>query len=555
MAPHAFDSYMEMAPPPPATNGEDTEMMQEDTETTMETGRSQERTQVCVVGAGPAGLMLACLLARFGIEAKILDERPDQTACGRADGIQPKTIETMRMMGVGTDLMRIGKKIYDICIWGGTSTTPLRRIGRETHYPDEFVDLLEPYILISHQGMIEKAFLDDLEKRGKTVSRCNQFLYCTIQDDREDEKVLVQSRVTTSGQEKWLQADYVVGCDGAHSIVRDMIMESPRTSGNSVWGVLDGEIETDFPDIYSKCVMFSEEHGSILIIPREKNMTRFYIEMKETSSTKNLGEDFVMQRASNIFKPYTLKWKSVEWFGRYQVSQRVAPRFADPHHRIFIAGDASHTHSPKAAQGMNTSVHDTWNLGWKLNLAARGLAKPLLLQSYEEERQKIGKDLIEFDYEHANQIAGGDAAALAENFRRNIGFISGVGAEYSASIVNQTPSLVSGAARPGCNLPPAKVTRYIDANPVDVQLDIPVLGQFRVYLFAPILTSARVKHFMASFSEGVLSPTSFMSRITGAAQKSYEEKPRFSGPDDVWICPHRFTKLSELFTYSLISKS
>lgn len=549
MAPHAYDSDMEMAPPP-TTNGEDT-VMQEDAAETM---GEPDRTQVCVVGAGPAGLMLACLLARFGIDATVLDERESQTPCGRADGIQPKTIETMRMMGVGDELMRIGKKIYDICIWGGTSTTPLRRIGRETHYPDEFVDLLEPYILVSHQGMIEKAFVDDLEKRGKSVSRCNQFTHCKVQDDKDEQRVLVQTKLTTTGQDRLLEADYVVGCDGAHSTVRNMIMEAPRASGSSVWGVLDGEIDTDFPDIYSKSVIFSEEQGSILIIPREKNMTRFYIEMKETSSTKNLGEEFVMQRASNIFKPYTLKWKSVEWFGRYQVSQRVAPRFADQHQRIFIAGDASHTHSPKAAQGMNTSVHDTWNLGWKLNLAIRGLAQPMLLKTYEEERQKIGKDLIEFDYEHANQIAGGDAAALAENFRRNIGFISGVGAEYSASIINQTPSLVSGAARPGCNLPPAKVTRYIDANPVDLQLDIPVLGQFRVYLFAPILTLPRVRRFMSQFSEGVLSPSSFMSRISNAAGKSYEKSPRFAGPDDVCVCPDRYTKISQLFTYSMISK-
>ena len=94
--------------------------------------------------------------------------------------------------------------------------------------------------------------------------------------------------------------------------------------------------------------------------------------------------------------------------------------------------------------------------------------------------------MVNFDYEHANQIAGGDAIALAENFRTNVRFISGIGAEYGENAINRpgigNNHFVMGDAKPGCLLPPAKVTRYIDSNPVDIQLDIPMLGQFRIYL-------------------------------------------------------------------------
>ncbi|KAH6654051.1 FAD binding domain-containing protein [Truncatella angustata] len=511
-----------------------------------------EQCDVCIVGAGPSGLMLATTLTRFGLNPIILDERLDQTAVGRADGIQPKTIETFRMLGICDELLRLGIKIYDICMWRGSSSQQLERMGREVHYPDSIVDLLEPYILIGHQGMIEKAFLDDLHKRGVEVRRSHHFTKCHVRD-QSTYPVQVHSKFNITQEEKIIEAEFVVGCDGAHSSVRKMIFESPRNSGSSVWGVLDGELNTDFPDIWSKTVIFSEEHGSILIIPRERNMTRFYIEMKESASAKDLGQDYVMQRAKDIFSPYHVEWKSVEWFGKYQVAQKVAEKFSDPTMRIFIGGDASHSHSPKAAQGMNTSVHDTWNLGWKLNLAVRGFAKPVLLQTYEQERQKIGQDLIDFDYEHANQIAGGDAAAIAENFQKNIRFISGVGAEYATNVINKQAVYIRGEARPGCNLPPAKATRYYDANPVDLQLDIPVLGQFRIYTILGDVKSTQAKSFLNSLSDSILDPTSLVSRLSAAATQSYSKTPRKSSPEEVYTRPERYTALSEFFTYSLIT--
>lgn len=212
---------------------------------------------------------------------------------------------------------------------------------------------------------------------------------------------------------------------------------------------------------------------------------------------------------------------------------------------------------------MNTSMHDSWNLGWKLNLAMRGLAKNnILLATYELERKKIAHDLINFDYEHANSIAGGDAQALAENFRTNIGFISGVGAEYGENILNvpdfepcfqglQNGHKPKGDARPGRNLPPAKVTRYIDDNPVDIQLDIPILGQFRVFILGDIVNASL---FLQTFSDLVLSPSSIVSQLSAAANESYKQKPRPSRDKDAYYRPERYIPWSNLFTFGLISE-
>lgn len=348
--------------------------------------------------------------------------------------------------------------------------------------------------------------------------------------------------------------------DGAHSKVRKSVpdIQATGSSQQAMWGVLDGEIITNFPDIWSKTLVYSQEYGSILVIPRERNMTRFYIELKAHGKPDPgmPGQEFVMQRAKKIMAPFTLDWKYIEWFGRYKVGQRVASSFSDSHSRVFLAGDASHTHSPKSAQGMNTSMHDSWNLAWKLNLSARGLARKNLLESYGQERRKIALDLVNFDYEHANQIAGGDAVALAENFRKNMRFISGIGAEYSENVLNHASAeavpYMMGGAKPGCLLPPAKVTRYNDSNPVDIQLDIPMLGQFRIYIL--VWDVHQAGPFLETFCRAIARTSSFVSQLSAAASASYAAQPRPAAPEDIYLRPERYTAVSHLFTFALISK-
>ncbi|KAH7239526.1 FAD binding domain-containing protein [Fusarium tricinctum] len=515
----------------------------------------EDAYDVCVVGAGPSGLMLSVILAKLGLSIKVADARPYQTTVGRADGIQPKTIETLQMLRIGDDLLHQGVKVHDICMWRGSASEGLRRTGRTEHYPSSVVDVAHPYILLCHQGMMEATFINDLRKSGVEVTRSHEFRGAMAKSDSP----VLQIRCDQNGDSDktaTILAKYLVGCDGARSSVRDAIpgAESQGTPHNSVWGVLDGELDTDFPDIWSKTVIFSEEHGSVLIIPRERNMTRLYIETKSSTTSKGLGQEFVMEQARLILAPYRVDWTSIEWFGNYQVSQRFATRFLDSSQRIFIAGDASHTHSPKAAQGMNTSVHDSWNLGWKLNLAARGFAKgKILLQTYEQERKKIAQDLINFDFEHANEIAAGDSNRLAENFRKNTAFISGVGVEYGTNELNHPVDTPGGDAKPGCNLPQATVTRYIDACPVNVQTDVPILGQFRLYVVAPNVLGPQENAFFKAFDEAVSSPNSFVSKLGKSAEASYQQKPRAKRADDEYVRPERYTTVNQLVTFALLT--
>lgn len=418
------------------------------------------------------------------------------------------------------------------------------------------MDVLDPYILLCHQGMVEGTFLKAMKERGVEVHRNVSF-----KDYQPAKNGLLDIKVQTNGYEKTFQSRFLVGCDGAHSKVRKAIPGAipEGSSSESVWGVLDGQVATNFPDIWSKTIVVHPQHGAVLIIPRERAMTRFYIELKADTNTgapvpADIGAEAVMDIARRICAPYKLDWESVEWFGRYQIGQRVANKFMDDEKKVFIAGDASHTHSPKAAQGMNTSVHDSWNLGWKLNLEIRGLAKPTLLESYQSERKKIGHDLINFDYEHANQIAAGDSEALSENFRTNIRFIAGIGVEYSENVLNSGYESSKGALKPGNILPPTRAIRYIDHNPVDVQLDIPILGQFRIYVVANSITGTTEKAFLESLSSQITNSSSLISRLSKSARKSYAQKPRLTGSEDIFFRHERYTPISDLFTFALISE-
>jgi len=196
-------------------------------------------------------------------------------------------------------------------------------------------------------------------------------------------------------------------------------------------------------------------------------------------------------------------------------------------------------------------MHDAFNLSWKLNLAIRGLAAPSLLSTYQEERRKIAQDLINFDFEHANAFAAGDPEALARNFADNISFISGVGVKYHQNVLNIPDKSPQGRLRAGERVPPAKVTRYIDANPVEIELDIPILGQFRVYFFVPNVHTAST--FLKTVCQHVYSAKSVLGRASAAAAISYATLKTNSVKSDEFIQPQRYTTASNIFTYATVT--
>ena len=209
--------------------------------------------------------------------------------------------------------------------------------------------------------------------------------------------------------------------------------------------------------------------------------------------------------ANRILHPYTIEVKDVGWWSVYEIGQRLCDRFDDvptskaatrlP--RVFIAGDACHTHSAKAGQGMNVSMADAWNLGWKLGSVIRGTARPELLRTYSEERRAVAKQLIDFDREFSRLFSAratgshrdGDGADTAEFQRYFVAqgrFTAGVATQYALSLIT-APATFQHLAEGfpiGMRFHSARVVKLADAKPVHLGHVARADGAWRVYIFA-----------------------------------------------------------------------
>jgi phenol 2-monooxygenase len=227
-------------------------------------------------------------------------------------------------------------------------------------------------------------------------------------------------------------------------------------AANHAWGVMDALAVTDFPDIRLKAAIQSASKGNLLIIPREGGyLVRFYVDLGEVrpenrDAIKLTTVERIIQTAQGILHPYSLDVKEVAWFSVYEVGQRLTSRFDDAiatdatsrEPRVFIAGDACHTHSAKAGQGMNVSMQDGFNLGWKLAAVLQGRSHASLLRSYSDERQPVAQELIDFDKEWSAMMAappkdparpeagGVDPAELQAYFVRAGRYTAGVATRY-----------------------------------------------------------------------------------------------------------------------------
>lgn len=148
-----------------------------------------------------------------------------------------------------------------------------------------------------------------------------------------------------------------------------------------------------------------------MVIPRENRLVRLYIQLTQVSAgggrldRARITHEMIFHSAQRILQPYELAYEHCDWWTAYQIGQRVGERFSRCE-RVFLAGDAVHTHSPKAGQGMNTSMQDTYNLGWKVGLVCKKVAKRHVLSTYEFERQLIAKQLIAFDHQFSRLFSG-----------------------------------------------------------------------------------------------------------------------------------------------------
>lgn len=500
---------------------------------------------IVIVGAGPVGLMLSTCLARWGYRIKHIDNRPEPTVTGRADGIQPRSLDLLRNMGLKPAIMaHEPARVFEVAFWDPPKTGHgIVRTGTWASCPS-FIDARYPFTTLLHQGHIERVFIADLEDHGVRVQRPWTIKGFRSDPDADAEyPVQVDLQHVEGTTKETIRSKYLFSGEGARSFVRAELNIGLKHKDpiSHVWGVMDGVVKTDFPDIKMKCTIHSE-HGSIMVIPREDNMVRLYIQIASStdadfSPRKTATEAEVQTSAKKILAPYYIEWERVEWFSVYPIGQGIADRYTLDQ-RVFLGGDACHTHSPKAGQGMNTAFLDAQNLAWKIHAVEGGFAKRDLLKTYEPERRRVAERLLDFDNRYAKLFsqrppAASEVEAASENhgtaeeehendfiktFKEACEFTSGYGVYYEDNELNWTTrrQAVSPAINPkgakvaaGRLFKNSNVTRVEDANVVHLEQEVPLNGSFRIFVFGGNPTKTRKA--LRDLNSGLKSKRSFFS--------------------------------------------
>lgn len=469
-----------------------------------------DKMDVLIVGTGPAAVVVMAQLSRFpSINVRAIEQRPERLSVGQADGIQARSVETFQAFGFATEVVDEAYRNVEMCFWKPDQDDPTR-IVRVSRAPDDPRGISEfPHIYVN-QARILDYFIRDAERSpGRVVPDYGiEFLDCQITPG-EDYPVRVQVRYTAgprAGEEREVQAKYLVGGDGARSRVRHAL--GHRLHGDAsmhAWGVMDVLANTDFPDIQVKCAIQSHDAGNILLIPREGGyLVRVYVDLGELDesdphSIRDTPLDAIIARANAILHPYTLDVKNVPWWSVYEVAHRVSDGFDDvpeaerdtrtPH--AFIMGDACHTHSAKAGQGMNVSMQDGFNLGWKLAAVLEGRAPASLLNTYADERKVVAQELINFDKRWSEMMARpvdswDDPEELQRHYIANLDFSAGFMTEYVESMVTtglQHQDLAVGFPI-GKRFKSTEVIRRADNRWMHLGHLHQADGRWRIYVFA-----------------------------------------------------------------------
>ena len=463
---------------------------------------------VLIIGCGPAGLTLASQLCALGdISVRIVERKPGPLEFGQADGIACRSVEMFEAFGFAERVIKEGYQVNEVSFWRpGPDGAPLTRADRILDVEDDLSEM--PHIILS-QARIHDFYLEKMANSPRgLVPEYNRELTGLTRTEDSDFPILATLRLLDmAGQTETVRARFVVGCDGARSKVRsEMGLALKGDSARQLWGVMDVLCRTDFPDIRLKCAIQSADQGSILIIPREGGyLVRLYIELdelaaNERASDRGVTSDLLLDKARKIFAPFSFDVAEIAWWSAYEIGQRVCDVFDDVSAadrgtktpRIFIAGDACHTHSPKAGQGMNVSMADAFNLGWKLGAVLRGLSPAALLDTYTAERQSKAQELIDFDRDMARLFSErpktkADAARFQAYFKRHGRYTAGVETQYAPSMVTRgsTHQELATGLTVGKRFHSAPVIRLADAKPMQLGHVIKADGRWRVFLFAP----------------------------------------------------------------------
>jgi 2-polyprenyl-6-methoxyphenol hydroxylase-like FAD-dependent oxidoreductase len=338
------------------------------------------RVPVLIVGSGPTGLTLAAELASHGVECRIIDKGDGPTSLSKAIGMQARTLEILDGLGIIDELLDAGHVVH-----GVSGHVKAKRIF---HFSYDELDSPYPFLLNIVQSDTERILGSLVASRGVVVER-----QVELTGFEQDEDGVIATLQRRDGQHETVQAQWLVGCDGARSLVRGTLgMSFEGDTYTDYFALADARLEWPLTD--QELHAFVSPDGVLFCLPLGDDHWRLIVADK-TSGDRPEGsqptfEDF--QRAMETRGPGEARLSDPGWMTAFRVNARVAGRHREG--RVFLAGDAAHIHSPVGGQGLNTSVQDAHNLAWKLAHVIHGHASEALLDSYDAERTPVAHAVI-----------------------------------------------------------------------------------------------------------------------------------------------------------------
>ncbi|KAF7620889.1 2-polyprenyl-6-methoxyphenol hydroxylase [Aspergillus flavus] len=463
-------------------------------------------TDLLIIGAGPAGLMAACWASQYAITTQLIDLKSERTAAGHADGINSRTMEILDSFGLADTVLRQAAGNMDAAYWGPNEKTG--NIRRIKHQPSQTQELSRFDQMLLNQGAIEQILIDYLVSKGRVhverERKAEELELPCHSDKKSDEEYPVHVRVVSANGDdgqpdnaEVIHARYVIACDGTRSWTSAQLkIDSDVWKTESTWGVMDIVPETDFPDIQRACAIQAGDGLSMMVVPRENNLVRFYLHLNGGEERSPNGPDKsegsledLMDMAEKTLKPYKLSYKYCDWWSIYPIGRRLIKQYRSD--RIFFAGDAAHTHSPKGGQGMNISMQDTYNLVWKVAAVISGSVDPAILETYQSERRPEAEQLMEFDtrlvYAYEEGSTEDDSEDGVEAVRdKYAGFMAGVAVTYPPSILvdeSESNAAVTRNVQLGKRLPSYLIVGQEDGSVVHLAKKLNSNGCWRLLIF------------------------------------------------------------------------
>jgi 2-polyprenyl-6-methoxyphenol hydroxylase-like FAD-dependent oxidoreductase len=369
------------------------------------------KTQVLIVGAGPTGLSMAVQLLRYNIDFIIIERNEKTTHLSKAIAVQARTLEIFQELGIVEKALQEGQMTTGLNLFykgKRKATVNLAGLGKGL---SPF-----PFALSLEQSKTEKLLVDYLSANQKFIQWKSDFTHF-----QQDDNGVTAYYKDSAGQEQKVEASYLVGCDGASSVIRhqlDLSFEGDTVP--KIFYVADVRLKSPVIN-KNELFMFLIKKGFILFFPMEGR--GHYRIVGILPDVKDVNEHFKFTDIDDDIKlqvSVPLDFEEVKWFSSYKVHSRKANSFA--HKRCFIAGDAAHIHTPAGGQGMNTGIQDAYNLAWKIAYALRKEITPKVLATYDTERSENAKRLLQTT-DRIFEIMAGTSAFW--NFIR-LNFIPGI---------------------------------------------------------------------------------------------------------------------------------